>query len=101
MLHNEESSEEEEFYIDSPTSHTTASDTTIGKLSSPLGHISSRVEEPSATESQFSPNMPCLEDSTPSETSPSSNHASTDDSVFVSKSDKTTSKMCGSLVSSI
>ena len=35
--------------------------------------------------------MPYLEDSTPSETSPSSNHASTDDSVFVSESDKTTS----------
>ena len=91
MLHSEDSSEDEELYTDSLTSHTTASDTTIGNLTSPLGPISSRVEEPSATESQFSSNMPYLEDSTPSETSPSSNHASTDDSVFVSESDKTTS----------
>ena len=55
--------------IQSLTSHTTASDTTIGNLSSPLGPISSRVEDPntiSKTESQFSSNMPHLEDSTPS-----------------------------------
>ena len=35
--------------------------------------------------------MPYLEDSTPSETSPSSYHGSIDDSVFVSESDKTAS----------
>ena len=66
MLHSEESSEEEELYTDSLTSHTTASDRTIGKLSFPLGHISSRVEESHAiskTESQFSSSMPYLEDS--------------------------------------
>ena len=41
-----DSSEEKELYTD--TSHTTASDTTtIGNLSSPLGPISSRVEDPS------------------------------------------------------
>ena len=85
MLHSEVSSEEEELYTDSLTSHTTASDTTIGNLSSPLGPISSRVGDPHAiskTESQFSSNMPYLEDSTPSEISPSGNHASTDDSIF-------------------
>ena len=93
MLNGEESSEEEELYTDSLTSHTTASDTTIGNLSSPLGPTASRVEDPSAvskTESQFSSNMPYLEDSIPSETSTSSNHASTDDSVFVSVFNNTT-----------
>ena len=87
ILNGEESSEEEELYTDSLTSHTTASDTTIGNLSSPLGPTSSRVEDPSTiskTESQFSPN------STPSETSTSSKHASTEDSVFVSESSNTT-----------
>ena len=92
MLNGEESSEEEELYTDSLTSHTTASDTTTGNLSSPLGPISPRVEDPSAiskTESQFSSNMPYLEESTPCETSTSSHHASTDDSVFVSESNNT------------
>ena len=37
MLHSEESGEEEELYTASLTSHTTASDSTIGNLSSPLG----------------------------------------------------------------
>ena len=85
VLHNEESSDEEELYTDSLISHTTVSDSTVGNLSSPLGPISSRVENSnviSKTESQFSSNMPYLENSTSSETSPSSNHASTDDSVF-------------------
>ena len=94
MLNGEESSEEEELDTDSLTSHTTVSDTTIGNLSSSLGPISSRVEDPnpiSKTESQFSSNMPYLEDSTPPETSPSSSHASTDDSVFMSESNDTTS----------
>ena len=45
-LLSEDSSEEEEVYTDSLTSHTTASDSTKGNLSSPLGPISSRVEEP-------------------------------------------------------
>ena len=88
MLHDEESSEEE-LYTDSLTSHTTTSDTTIGNLSSPLDPTSFRVKDPSAiskTESQFSSNMPYLEDSTPSGTSTSNNHASTEDSVFVSES---------------
>ena len=93
MLNGEESSEEEELYTDSLTSHTTASDTTIGNLPSPLGPTSSRVEDPSAiskTESQFSSNMPYLEDDTPSEPSTSSKHASTEDSVIVSESNNTT-----------
>ena len=67
-LLSEDSSEEEEVCTDSLTSHTKASDSTIGNLSSPLDPISSRVEEPntiSKTESQFSSNMPYLEDSTP------------------------------------
>ena len=92
MLYSEESSEEEELYTDSLTSHTTASDNTIGNLSSPLGPMSSRVEDSnvkSKTESQFSSNMTYLEDSTPSEIYPSSNHTSTDDSVFVTESDNT------------
>ena len=42
MLNDEESSVEEELYTDSLTSHTTASDTTLGTLSSPLGPTSSR-----------------------------------------------------------
>ena len=91
-LHSEESSDEEELYTDSLTSHTTASDSTIGNLSSPLGPISSRVEDSNAishTESQFSSNMPYLEDSTPSEISPSSNHTSTYDSVFITESNNT------------
>ena len=41
MLNGEESNEEEELYTDSLTSHTTASDTTMGNLSSPLGPTSS------------------------------------------------------------
>ena len=88
-LHSEDSSEEEKLYTDSLTSHTTASDTTTGNLSSPLGPISSRVEEPkriSKTESKFSSNMPYLEDSTPLAVSSSDSHASTDDSVFITDS---------------
>ena len=54
---NGESSDVEELYTGCLTSHTTASDsTTIGNLSSPLGHVTSRVEEPrtaSQTEGQF------------------------------------------------
>ena len=61
-------SSDDEVYTDSLTSHTTASDSTIGNLTSPLGPISSRVEDPkvdSKTESQFSSSMPYLEESTP------------------------------------
>ena len=86
MLHSEENSDEEELYSDSLTSHTTASDSTIGNLSSPLGPISSRVEDSNAISKTESSNMPYLKDSTPSEISPSSNHTSTDYSVFVTES---------------
>ena len=76
------------------TSHITASDSvTIRNLSSLLGPTSSRVEDPiivSQTESKFSSNMPYLEENTPSEHTSTSNHTSTEDSVFVSKSNDTT-----------
>ena len=61
-------SSDEEIYTDSLTSHTTASDSTIGNLTPPLGLLLSRVEGPkvdSKTESHFSSSMPCLEGSTP------------------------------------
>ena len=67
-LLSEDSSEEDKVYTDSLTSHTTASDSTIGNITSSLGPISFRVEDPkidSKTESQFSSSMPYLEDSTP------------------------------------
>ena len=89
-----ESTEEEQLYTDSLTSYTTAShSTTIGNLSSPLGPTSSSVEDPSTvsqTGSQFSSNMPYLEEITPSENTSTSNHTSTEDSVFVSQSNDTT-----------
>ena len=75
------SSEEEELYTDSLTSHTTASDSvTIGNLSSPLGPVTSRVEKPSAvsqTESQLSSNMPYLEETTQSFNTSASSNTST------------------------
>ena len=87
-LDADESSEEKELYTDSLTSHTTPSDsTTIGNLYSPLGPITSRVEEPSTvsqTESQISSNMPYLEQSTQSDNT--SNNTSTQVSVFPSQS---------------
>ena len=61
-------SSEDENYTNSLTSHTTASDSTIGNLTSSLEPPSSKVEAPkviSKTESQFSSSMPYLEDSTP------------------------------------
>ena len=61
-------SSDDEVHTDSLTSHTTASDSTIGNLTSLLGPLSSRVEGLKAdgkTESQFSSSMPYLEDSTP------------------------------------
>ena len=96
-LLSEDSSEEDEVYTDSLTSHTTASGSTIGNLTSSLGPISSRVEKPnivSKTESQFISSMPYLKDSTPlvdDNSTPlvvnlSDSHASGDDSVFVSDS---------------
>ena len=61
-------SSDDEVYTDSLTSHTTASDSKIGNLTSSLEPPLSRVEVPkliSKTESQFSSSMPYLEDSTP------------------------------------
>ena len=111
-LLSEDSSEEDEVYTDSLTIHTTASDSTIGNLTSSLGPISSRVEEPnilSKTESQFSSSMPYLEDSTPlvdNNSTPlivnlSDSHASADDSVFVSDSSDDVSSPISSPVSPI
>ena len=84
-------SSDEEVYTDSLTSHTTASDSTIENLTSPLGPISSRVEDPkidSKTESQFSSSMPYLEESTPlidNNTTPSAiNVSDSHDGVFIS-----------------
>ena len=84
-------SSDDEVYKDSLTSHTTASDSTIGNLTSPLGLISSRVEEPkidSKTESQFSSSMPYLEESAPLiddiNTPSAINVSDSHDSVFVS-----------------
>ena len=108
-LLSEDSSEEDEVYTDS---HTTASDSIIDNLTSSLGPISSRVEEPiivSKTESQFSSSMSYLEDSTPlvvEDSTPlvvSSNdsHASADDSVFVSDSSNDVSSPISSPVTPI
>ena len=61
-------SSDDENYTDSLSSHTTASDSTIGNLTSSLEPPSSKVKAPkviSKTESQFSSSMPYLEDSTP------------------------------------
>ena len=90
-------SSDDEVYTDSLYSHTTASDSTIGNLTSPLGPISSRVEGPkvdSKTESQFSSSMPYLEDSIPltpltplidiNDTPSAINVSDSHDSVFVS-----------------
>ena len=100
-LLSEDSSEEDEVCTDSLTSHTTASDSTIDNLTSSLGPISSRVEEPnigSKTESKFSSCMLYLEDSTPLVVSSSDNHASADDSVFVSDSSNNVSSPISSPV---
>ena len=84
-------SSDDEVYTDSLTSHTTASDSTIGNLTSPLGPILSRVGGPkvdSKTESQFSSSMPYLEESTPlidnNDTPSDINISDSHDSVFVS-----------------
>ena len=61
-------SSDDENYTDSLTSHTTASHSTLGNLTSSLEPPSSKVKAPkviSKTESQFSSSMPHLEDSTP------------------------------------
>ena len=85
-------SSDDEVYTDCLTSHTTASDSTIGNLTSPLGPIS-RVEDPkidSKTESQFSSSMPYLEESTPlidnNDTPSAINVSDSHDSVFISDS---------------
>ena len=101
---SEDSSEEDEVYADSLTSHTTAFDSTIGNLTSSLGPILSRVEEPnivSKTESQLSSSMPYLEDSTSLVVSSSDSHASADDSVFVSDSSNNVSSPISSPVAPI
>ena len=109
---SEDSSEEDEVYTDSLTFHTTASDSTTGNMTSSLGPISSRVEEPnvvSKTESQFSSSMPYLEDSTPLIVedsnplivSPSDSHVSADDSVFTSDSSNNVSSPISSPVAPI
>ena len=94
----DESSEEKELYTDSLTTHTTATDlTTIGNLSSSLGPITSRVEEPSIvsqTESQFSPSMPYLEETIQSD------NTSTEDSVFTSHSNNVDDTHHGSQITS-
>ena len=87
-------SSDDEVYTDSLTSNTTASDSTVGNLTSSLGPISSRVEDPKAdskTESQFSSSLPHLEESTPltplidiNGTPLSINVSDSHDSVFIS-----------------
>ena len=103
-------SSDDEVYTDSITSHTTASDSTIGNLTFPLGSLLSRVEGPKAdskTESQFSASMPYLEDSTPVKPSlPVTNNDTPsvitvsdrpDDSVFASDPSPDTSSSVSSL----
>ena len=97
-------SSDDEVYTDSLTSHTTASDSTIRNLTSPLGPLLSRVEGPnvdSKTESQFSSSMPYLEDSTPLTPSTDNDTPSAitvsdspDDSVFASDPSPDTSQFC-------
>ena len=87
-------SSDDEVYTDSLTSHTTASDSTKGNLTSPLDPMSSGAEGPKAdskTESQFSSSMPYLEESTPltplidiNGTPSSINVSDSLDSVFIS-----------------
>ena len=94
-------SSDDENYTDSLTSHTTASDSTIGDLTSSLEPPSSKVEAPkviSKTESQFSSSMPYLEDSSPIIPSTNGNSPSVitvsdrpDDSVFASDPNSETS----------
>ena len=87
-------SSDDEVYTDSLTSHITASDSNVGNLTSPLGPISSGMEEPkidSKTESQFSSSMLYLEESTPliydnSSTPSAINISDSHDGVFVSDS---------------
>ena len=101
---SKDSSEEEEVYTDSLTSHTTASDSTTGNITSSLGPISSRVEEPNIvckTESQFSSSMLYLEDSTPLIVSTSDSHVSADNCVFASDSSNTVSSPISSPVAPI
>ena len=99
-------SSDDEVYTDYLTSHTTASDSTIGNLPSPLGPLLCRVEGPkidSNTESEFSSSMPYLEDSTPLTPLTNNDVPSTitvsdshDDSVFASDSKPDTSNCISS-----
>ena len=109
---SEDGSEEDEVYTDSLTSHTTASYSTTCNITSSLGPISSRVEEPnivSKTESQFSSSMPYLEDNfplivednNPAIVSPSDSHVSADDSGFTSDSSNNVSSPISSPVAPI
>ena len=87
-------SSDDEVYTDSLTSHTTASDSTIGNLTSPWVPFHPGLEGPkvdSKTESQFSSSMPYLEESTPltplidnNDTPSAINVSDSHDSVFVS-----------------
>ena len=66
LMSGDEDSSEEEVYTDSLTSHTTASGSPTADI---LTYTASAVEDnsnlkPSLTESQFSPDMPYLEEST-------------------------------------
>ena len=80
-------SSDDEVYTDYLTSHTTASDSTIGNLTSPLGPLSTRVKglkADSKTGGQFSSSMPYLEDSTPVTPSISSTNNDTPSAITVS-----------------
>ena len=99
-------SSDDKVYTDSLTSHTTASDSTIGNLTSSLEPHLSRMEVPkliSKTESQFSSSMPYLEDSIPitpstNDDTPSAITVSDrpDDSVFASDPSPETSSSVSS-----
>ena len=86
---DDESSEEEELYTDSNLPHYSIRFYYNRKCIFPLGPVASRVEEPSTvsqTESQFSFNMPYLEETTQSGNTSASSNASTEDSVFTGHS---------------
>ena len=84
----DESSEEEELYTDSQTSnHHSIRFYYNRKFIFPSGPCNTQVEECSAdslTESQFSSNMPYLEETTQSGDTNANSNTSTEDSVFAS-----------------
>ena len=65
-MSGDEDSSEEEMYTDSLTSHTIASSTIADILTSTASTVEdiSKLKSPSVTESQFSPDMPYVEEST-------------------------------------